>query len=62
VQREARAQPGNAWRLTVGPEVAAALCGEAAAAKRGLEQRSGRAVAIVADPSLGRDRFQIAPQ
>jgi Ribonuclease G/E len=59
LRREARAQPGCAWRLIVAPEVAAALAGPAAAALDGLEQRFGRRIAIAAEASLGRDRFQI---
>jgi Ribonuclease G/E len=61
LRRAARAQPGCAWRLIVAPEVAAALAGPAAAALDGLEQRFGRGIAIAAEVSLGRDRFQIAP-
>ena len=61
LRREAGAQPGRARHLTVAPAVAAALAGEAAGAVRALEQRLGRAIAIGADPSLARDRFQIAP-
>jgi ribonuclease G len=61
LRREAGAQPGHAWRLSVAPDVAATLAGDAAGAVRALEQRLGRAIAIAADPSLARDRFQIAP-
>jgi len=61
LRREARAQPGRRWRLTVNPDVAAALAGVAAAALRAIEERFGRAIAIETDPSLGRDRFQITP-
>jgi ribonuclease G len=61
VRRAARAQPGPGWRLSVAPEVATALAGEAAAALRDLEQRLGRAVTIGGDTGLGRDRFQIEP-
>lgn len=61
LRREARTQPGRHWRLTVNPDVAAALAGDATAALRALEQRFGRAIAIAADPSLDRVRFQIAP-
>jgi ribonuclease G len=61
LRHEARIQPGPRWRLTVHPDVAAALAGGAAAALRALEQRFGRAVAIEADPRLDRVRFQIAP-
>src|SRR6516164_1890669 len=58
---EARTQPGSRWRLTVSPEVAAALAGGATAALRVLEERFGREIAIEADPSLDRGCFQIAP-
>ncbi len=61
LRREARAQPGHAWRLTVAPDVAAALAGEVVDTVRAVEQRLGRAVAIAADGSLSRDRFQIMP-
>lgn len=62
LRREARAQPGRAWRLTIAPEVAAALGGgEAAAALLSLEQRFGRTIPISADDSLDRTRFQITP-
>jgi ribonuclease G len=60
LRREARAQPGRKWRLTVAPDVAAALAGAAANALRALEERSGRKVVIESDPVLERDRFQIA--
>jgi ribonuclease G len=61
LRREARTQPGRHWRLTVNPDVAAALAGDATAALRALEQRFGDEIAIAADPSLDRVRFQIAP-
>ncbi len=61
LRREARAQPAHRWRLSVAPDVAAALCGEAADALRAVEERLGRAVLVTVDASLGRDRFQIAP-
>ena len=61
VRRAARAQPGHSWRLSLAPEVAAALDGEAAAALRELEQRLGRSVTIAGNAGLGRDRFQIEP-
>ena len=60
VRREARAQPGRSWRLTVNPDVAAALAGGAARALRALEQRFGRQIAVEVDPSLDRFHFQIA--
>jgi ribonuclease G len=59
LRREARAQPGRRWLLTVNPDVAAALAGVAAASLRAIEERFGRAIAIETDPSLGPDRFQI---
>jgi Rne/Rng family ribonuclease len=61
LRREARAQPGRRWQLTVNPDVAAALAGVAAAALRAIEERFGRAIAIETDPSLRRHRFQITP-
>jgi ribonuclease G len=61
LRREAGAQPGRRWRLTVAPEVAAALTGVAASAVRTLEERFGREIAIKADSNLARDRFQVAP-
>jgi ribonuclease G len=61
LHREGRAQPGRRWRLTLAPDVAAALAGPAANAVRALEQRSGRKIAIAADPNLDRGRFQITP-
>jgi len=61
LRREARAQPAVRWRLTVNPDVVAALAGGAGAALRALEQRFGRPIAIEADPGLDRDRFQIVP-
>jgi len=61
LRREAQAQPVRTWRLTVAPDVAAALAGDAVGALRALEQRFGRPVVIAADGGLGRDRFQIAP-
>jgi Ribonuclease G/E len=61
VRRAARAQPGCRWQLSAAPPVAAALAGEAARALHGLEDRLGRKVAIIADPRLGHDRFQISP-
>ena len=61
LRREAQAQPGQAWRLTVAPDVAAALAGEAVGGVCAIEQRLGRAIAIATDVSLGRDRFQIGP-
>jgi Ribonuclease G/E len=61
LRREARISPQHAWRLTVAPEVAAALAGDAASALHAVEEHLGRAVLVAADASLGRDRFQITP-
>ena len=61
VRRAARAQPRHGWQLSLAPEVAAVLDGEAAAALREVEQRLGRSVTIGGDTDLGRDRFQIEP-
>jgi Rne/Rng family ribonuclease len=61
LRREARAQPGRKWRLTVAPDVAAALAGAAANALRALEERFGREIIVVDDSSFGRERFEIAP-
>ena len=61
LRREARAQPGRRWHLTIAPDVAAAFSGSAAAALRALEDRFGRTIAIAADPSTDRERFQITP-
>ena len=60
LRREAGTQPGRRWRLTVNPDVAAALEDGATAALRALEERFGRSIAIEADPGLDRARFQIA--
>jgi ribonuclease G len=59
LRREERAQPGRRWRLIVAPDVVVALAGDAAGAVRALEQRFGQSIAIAADPSLDRRRFQI---
>jgi ribonuclease G len=61
LRREARAQPGRKWRLTVSPDVAAVFAGEAVVALRTLDERFGRTVAIETDPRFHRDRFQITP-
>ena len=60
LRREARTQPGRRWRLTVNPDVAAALRGAATAALRALEERFGRTIVIETDPGLDRLQFQIA--
>jgi Ribonuclease G/E len=61
LRREARAQPGRKWRLTVAPDVAAALAGATANALRALEERFGREIIVASDSSFGRERFEIAP-
>jgi ribonuclease G len=61
LRREARAQPGRNWRLTVAPDVAAALASGAAPALREVEDRLARKIAIDEDLSYGRERFRIAP-
>ena len=61
LRRGARAQPGRKWRLTVAPDVAAALAGAAANALRALEERFGREIIVASDSSFGRERFEIAP-
>ena len=43
---EARANPAANWRLSVAPEVAAALRGPTAAALAALEHRLGRRIAV----------------
>jgi ribonuclease G len=60
LRRGARAQPGRQWRLTVAPEVAAALSGAAADAVRQAEQRFARSIAIEADLGCERECFQIS--
>jgi ribonuclease G len=60
VRREARARPGRQWRLTVAPDVAAALTGAAAAAVGHTEARFARTLTIEPDASCSREQFQIA--
>jgi Rne/Rng family ribonuclease len=60
LRRAARAQPGRRWRITVAPEVAAALAGPAADAVRQAEQRFARSIAIEPAPGCDRERFQIS--
>ena len=60
LRRAARAQPGRRWRLTVAPDVAAALAGTMADAVRQAEQRFARTIAIDGDPGYDRERFQIS--
>lgn len=59
LRRAARAQPGRQWRLTVAPEVAAALSGPVAEVVRQAEQQFARSIAIEADPGYDRERFQL---
>jgi ribonuclease G len=61
VWKEARANPGRSWRLTVAPEVAAALSGAAAAGLKELEERLARSVAIATLEGAPREWFQIDP-
>ena len=60
-RREAGAQPGRQWRLIVAQDVATALVDEAAGALQEVEQRFARKIAIEADSSYPRERFQIVP-
>jgi ribonuclease G len=60
LRRAARAESGRRWRITVAPEVAAALAGAAVEAVRQAEQRFARDIAIEADPGCERERFQIS--
>jgi ribonuclease G len=60
LRRAAWAQPGRRWRLTVAPDVAAALAEAAADAVRQAEQRFARNIAIETDPGYERERFQIS--
>jgi ribonuclease G len=60
LRRAASAQPGRRWRVTVAPEVAAALAGAVADAVQQAEQRFARSIAIEADPGYDRERFQIS--
>jgi len=57
--REAAVAAVRAPVLRVHPEVAAALAGEAGAARQELEVRLGRAVEIVAEPGRAREGFDI---
>ena len=57
--RAAAASPARAPALHVHPEVAAALDGEAGPARHQLEERLGRAVAVIADPTRPRASFDI---
>jgi ribonuclease G len=57
--RQAAHHPARAPTLIVHPAVAAALAGNAAAARRELESLLARPVAIVPDPACGRETFDI---
>jgi ribonuclease G len=57
--RQAAHHPARAPTLIVHPAVAAALADTAAAARRELESRLARPVAVVADPARGRETFDI---
>lgn len=61
VAREARARPQQRWRLSLAPEVAAALSGKAAAGLAELEERLARKVAIATREGAPREQFQIDP-
>ncbi|HZS83402.1 MAG TPA: ribonuclease E/G [Stellaceae bacterium] len=60
-RRQAEAAPGRGVAMELHPEVAAALDGPAAAARRTLEARLPRPLQIRADPALPRDGFAIRP-
>jgi Rne/Rng family ribonuclease len=59
VLREARARPAARWQLCVAPSVAASLAADAAAARRTLEERLGRAITLRSEPDRAPDRFEI---
>lgn len=61
LRRAQRAQPGRRLGLVVAADVAATLAGDAAPAMRALEGRLGQGIAVVADPSFARTRFEIVP-
>jgi ribonuclease G len=60
VRHAGRAQPGRQWRLTVAPDVAAALAGPVSEAVQQAEQRFARSIVIETDPGYDRERFQIS--
>jgi Ribonuclease G/E len=62
LRREARAQPGRRWRLTVAPDVAAALDMAAKTAIQDAEQRFAREIEIEADCTCAREQYRITPQ
>ena len=55
LRRAARAEPRRNFRLTVAPEVAAALGRGAADARAALERRLGRTITLIAEPGRPRD-------
>jgi ribonuclease G len=57
--RAAATTPPRAPAIHVHPAVAAALDGEASPARRALEERLGRAIAVMAEPAHTRDTFDI---
>jgi Rne/Rng family ribonuclease len=57
--REARARPAANWQLRVPPSVAASFAADAAPARRALEERLGRAIALAPEPGLAPDRCEI---
>ena len=59
IATEARATPGRRFALDCAPQLAAAFAGVLAGARAELEARLGRALAVVADPSLTRDHAHI---
>lgn len=62
LRREARAQPGRRWRLTVASDVAAALDTVAKAAVHNAEQRFAREIEIEADGTRTREQYRITAQ
>jgi hypothetical protein len=57
--REAARAPGGRLHLTLHPEVATALGGAAAPARRLLEARLGQPLAVAADRERPREAFDI---
>ena len=60
LRREARAQPGGRWRLTVAPNVAAALATGVRAAAQETERRFAREIAIEAESAIAREQYRIS--
>lgn len=58
-ERAADAASGRPMSVTVAPSVLAALDGEAKAARAALEVRLGRTLTVRAEPTYGRERFDI---